>query len=138
MFKIMILQSLYIVSDEQIEFQVRDCLSFKRFLGLSLDDTVPDANIELVPKQRNSRDENKFIKNGEIPNDWSRNQKSHKDTDVRWIKKNRNNQFGYKNHIDVDVKYKLIRSYEVIPVSVHDSNVFEELLDVNKSNKDGR
>jgi transposase len=43
MFKIMILQSLYNLSDDQLEFQIRDRLSFMRFLGLSLSDTVPDA-----------------------------------------------------------------------------------------------
>jgi IS5 family transposase len=35
MFKIMVLQSLYNLSDDQIEFQVRDRLSFMRFLKLS-------------------------------------------------------------------------------------------------------
>ena len=43
MFKIMILQSLYNLSDDQVEFQVRDRLSFMRFLQLSISDTVPDA-----------------------------------------------------------------------------------------------
>ncbi len=43
MFKVLILQSLYNLSDDQTEFQVRDCLSFMRFLGLSLGDAVPDA-----------------------------------------------------------------------------------------------
>ena len=43
MFKIIILQSLYNLSDDQLEFQIRDRLSFMRFLGLSLGDTVPDA-----------------------------------------------------------------------------------------------
>ena len=43
MFKILILQSLYNLSDDQLEFQIRDRLSFMRFLGLSLGDTVPDA-----------------------------------------------------------------------------------------------
>lgn len=43
MFKILILQSLYNPSDEQLEFQIRDRLSFMRFLGLALGDTVPDA-----------------------------------------------------------------------------------------------
>ena len=52
------------------------------------------------------------------------------------MKKNGANHFGYKNHIDIDVKHKLIRSYEVTPASVHDSNVFEELLDENNSSKD--
>ena len=43
MFKILILQSLYNLSDDQTEFQIRDRLSFMRFLGLSLNDRVPDA-----------------------------------------------------------------------------------------------
>ena len=43
MFKVMILQSLYNLSDDQVEFQVRDRLSFMRFLDLSLGDIVPDA-----------------------------------------------------------------------------------------------
>ena len=43
MFKIMILHSLYNLSDDQLEFQIRDRISFMRFLGLNLGDTVPDA-----------------------------------------------------------------------------------------------
>ena len=42
MFKVLVLQSLYNLSDEKIEFQIRDRLSFMRFLGLSLGDAVPD------------------------------------------------------------------------------------------------
>ena len=178
MFKIMILQSLYNLSDDQIEFQIKDRLSFMRFLGLGIGETVPDAktvwlfreqlteaklikklfkqfdrflrqngfcakkgqivdaSIVSAPKQRNSRDENKSIKDGNIPDDWSENKKRQKDTQARWIKKNGINQFGYKNHIDIDVKYKLIRDYEVTPASVHDSQVFKKLLDKNNSSKD--
>jgi IS5 family transposase len=44
MFKLLILQSLYTLSDEQTEFQVKDRLSFMRFVGLELGDRVPDAN----------------------------------------------------------------------------------------------
>lgn len=43
MFKILILQSLYNVSDDEIEFQIRDRYSFCRFLGLMPEDRVPDA-----------------------------------------------------------------------------------------------
>lgn len=43
MFKMLVLQSLYNLSDDQTEYQVRDRLSFQRFLGLSPDDTVPDS-----------------------------------------------------------------------------------------------
>jgi IS5 family transposase len=178
MFKVLILQSLYNLSDEQTEFQIRDRLSFMRFLDLSLGDDVPDAktiwlfreqlteagviekafdqfeaylceqgfsarkgqivdaSIVPVPKQRNSREENKRIKQGEVPEDWSEQKKRQKDSDARWTKKNGQNYYGYKNHIDVDVKHKLIRSYEVTPASVHDSQVFEGLLDEDNSSRD--
>jgi IS5 family transposase len=43
MFKIMILQSLYNISDDAMEFFIRDRLSFMRFLGLDLTERVPDA-----------------------------------------------------------------------------------------------
>lgn len=43
MFKVLILQSLYTLSDEQTEFMIRDRLSFLRFLGLDVNDPVPDA-----------------------------------------------------------------------------------------------
>ena len=178
MFKILILQSLYNLSDDQLEFQIRDRLSFMRFLGLSLGDTVPDAKtiwlfreqlteVELIktifdrfdrflrdngftakkgqivdasivaaPRQRNSRDENKKIKDGQVPEDWTDNKKRQKDTDARWTQKNGKNHYGYKNHIEVDVEHKLIREYEVTPASTHDSQVFEELLDEHNTSRD--
>jgi transposase, IS5 family len=178
MFKVLIIQSLYNLSDDQTEFQVRDRLSFMRFLGLSLGDVVPDsktiwlfreqlnqaglvqemfeqfdeflrqngfaaqkgqivdASIIAAPRQRNSRDENKQIKEGKVPADWSENKKRQKDTDARWTKKLAQNHYGYKNHIDVDVEHKMIRDYEVTPANVHDSNIFEELLDENNSSRD--
>ena len=43
MFKALLLSALYNLSDDQIEYQVRDRLSFMRFLGLGLGDRVPDA-----------------------------------------------------------------------------------------------
>ena len=42
-FKILVLQSLYNLSDEQTEYLIRDRLSFMRFLDLGLEDPVPDA-----------------------------------------------------------------------------------------------
>jgi len=178
MFKMLVLQSLYNLSDDKTEFQVRDRLSFMRFLGLSLGDAVPDsktiwlfreqlteagvieplfetfetfleekgfsakrgqiidASIVPAPRQRNSRDENRQIKGGEVPEDWSEQKKRQKDTDARWTQKNGQNHYGYKNHIDIDVAHKLIRDYEVTPASVHDSQVFESLLDEDNSSRD--
>ena len=43
MFKLLILQQLYNLSDDGIEYQINDRLSFQRFLGLELGDKVPDA-----------------------------------------------------------------------------------------------
>jgi len=44
MFKILILQRLYNLSDEQMEFQLNDRMSFKRFAGLDFSHRVPDCN----------------------------------------------------------------------------------------------
>src|SRR4030043_2030292 len=179
MFKVLVLQSLYNLSDERIEFQIRDRLSFMGFLGLSLGDAVPDektiwlfreqlteagvikrlfkefdefleekgfsarrgqiidASIVEAPRQRNSRDENRQIKAGETPEGWSDQKKRQKDTDARWTRKNGKNYYGYKKHIDIEVEHKLIRDYEVTPASVHDSQVFEVLLDEDNSSRDG-
>ncbi len=178
MFKVLVLQSLYNLSDEKIEFQIRDRISFMRFLDLSLGDAVPDektiwlfreqlteaglikrlfeefdaflgekgfsarkgqivdASIVEAPRQRNSREENQQIKQGQTPEDWSEQKRRQKDTDARWTKKNGQNHYGYKNHINVDVKHKLIRDYEVTPASVHDSQVFEDLLYEDNSSRD--
>jgi IS5 family transposase len=42
MFKIMILQRYYGLGDKQIEYQIIDRISFKKFLGLQSGDKVPD------------------------------------------------------------------------------------------------
>jgi len=178
MFKILILQSLYNLGDDALEYQIRDRLSFMRFLGLALDSRIPDAktiwlfreqlgelglekklfekfdqflrdsgftakkgqiidaSIIAAPKQRNSRDENEQIKEGNIPDDWSENKKRQKDTDAKWVKKNGKNYYGYKNHIEIDAANKFIRKYDVTDASVHDSQVFAELLDKNNSSRD--
>jgi hypothetical protein len=43
MFKIMILQRYYNISDESTKYQILDRLSFRNFLGLSSGDKIPDA-----------------------------------------------------------------------------------------------
>ena len=43
MFRMLVLQALNNLSDEQVEYQVRDRLSFSRFLGLGIEDSIPDA-----------------------------------------------------------------------------------------------
>ena len=43
MFKAIVLGALYNLSDEELEHQLGDRLSFMRFLGLGLEDPTPDA-----------------------------------------------------------------------------------------------
>src|SRR6516162_8374757 len=43
MFKVVVLQTLYTLSDDQTEYQLKDPLSFMRFVGLALHDPVPDT-----------------------------------------------------------------------------------------------
>jgi IS5 family transposase len=43
MFKILILQALYNLADDAMEYMLRDRLSFMRFLGLAMTDKIPDA-----------------------------------------------------------------------------------------------
>lgn len=173
MFKILILQRYYNLSDEQTEFQIKDRLSFLDFLGLQIGDDVPDektiwlfkeqlkkkdltkklfelftsklisnvivakegtivdASFVNVPKQRNTRDENKQIKDGETPQSFedNPNKKAQKDCDARWTIKNGQKEYGYKDHIASDQKTKIITKYEVTPASTHDSQVIKDLID---------
>ncbi|MGA9646769.1 MAG: IS5 family transposase [Candidatus Korobacteraceae bacterium] len=173
MFKILVLQQLNNLSDDRIEYQIRDRLSFMRFLGLQLESRVPDAKTvwlfrerlkelnlvdELfakfheqlarrgyvaragqmidatfveVPRQRNTREENAGIKSGKPPEEWDKKptKRRQKDVDARWTKKNQEKHYGYKNHINADQANKLVQSYAVSDAAVHDSQVFEELLD---------
>ena len=177
MFKILVLQRYYNLSDGQMQFQILDRLSFMRFLGLTLSDIVPDektiwlfrenlitnklveplfdkflnslekanlvgkegrmvdASFVEVPRQRNSREENQKIKDGIVPEEWEENPNklSQKDLDARWTKKNDQVFYGYKDHVKVDEKSKLIIGYEVTDASVHDSQPLEDLL--NKKDK---
>jgi transposase, IS5 family len=180
MFKAIILCELYNLSDDQVEYQLRDRLSFVRFLGLGLEDTVPDAktvwlyreqlteagviealfdnfdghlkrqgylamggqivdaSIVPVPKQRNSRDDNAKIKAGDTPEDWERQpaKRAQKDTEARWTKKHGRSHFGYKNHVNVDRRHKLVRRYQVTPASLHDSQVIDDVLDPDNTASD--
>jgi IS5 family transposase len=92
---------------------------------------IIDASFIEVPKQRNSREENEQIKKGEIPQNFENKpkKKAQKDTDARWTKKNNEKYYGYKNHIKIDNKSKIITKYVVTAASVHDSQVIDKLID---------
>ncbi len=74
-----------------------------------------DATLVEVPRQRNGREENAKIKAGETPADWqeasAKPKLRQKDVDARWTKKNNENHYGYKNHINADQDHKLVQSY---------------------------
>lgn len=99
---------------------------------------IVDASIVSVPKQRNSREENARIKEGDIPEDWSENKRRRKDADARWTKKNGKSYYGYKNHISVDVKHKLIRSYAVTDAACTTATCSSNSLPTIRARTSGR
>lgn len=99
--------------------------------GLLLNEgKIIDARFVEVPIQRNSREENKQIKEGKTPDEWKENSDklSQKDIDARWTKKNGKSYYGYKDHVKADAKSKRIDGYTVTDASVHDSQEVENLL----------
>ena len=180
MFKILILQRYYNLSDDQIEYQINDRMSFMRFLDLTIADDIPDSktiwhfserltDLELTkelfdlftlelnklnlivnegkivdasfveaPRQRNSKEENKQIKEGKGDQLWKDkpNKKAQKDVDARWTKKNNQNYYGYKNHTKIDGKSKLIETYNVTQASTHDSQTLDDLLEKSDAYQD--
>ena len=52
MFKVLVIQATNNLSDERTEFLINDRLSFMRFLGLGLQDRVPDARTIWLFRER--------------------------------------------------------------------------------------
>lgn len=92
--------------------------------------SIVDATIVEVPKQRNTPEENASVKAAVIPEAWKDHpeQLRQKDTDARWVHKGGVSSFGYKNHIKVCRKSKMITAYAVTDACVHDSQVIEQLV----------
>jgi len=172
MFRVIILQSLYGLSDDQMEYQLKDRRSFERFVSggdtlyqmpdaktiwlykerfkdhgiarkafrkfnqqlekanlMAQSGKIVDASFVEVPRQRNSREDNKHIKEkGTHPEEWSENKKRQKDIEARWTEKNNQKHYGYKNHISVDRKRKFILEYKVTSAKVHDSQVLFDIV----------
>ena len=170
MFKVLILARINNLSDDRCEFQINDRMTFQRFLGITLGDTVPDSKTiwlfretltnsgvidELFnkfeklledenlikhegtlvdasfidcPRQHYKKGEYEKVKSGETPEDWNEHKTRRKDTDARYTKKGNIVEFGYKNHVAVDEKSKLIKKWECTPANVHDSQVYRFLI----------
>jgi len=97
-----------------------------------------DASFTVAPRQRNTRKENKKIKDGKGDELWNDkpNKKKHKDIDARWTKKNGETFFGYKNHAKVGTKSKFINTYTITDASVHDSQALDNLLNEKDKGQD--
>lgn len=97
---------------------------------LAKEGSIVDASFVAAPRQRNTREQNAQIKQGERPEEFDPNTPlgRQKDCDARWTKKNNEVHYGYKNHAKVDAKSKLVSAYTTTPASVHDSQVFEDLV----------
>lgn len=97
---------------------------------------IVDATIVEVPIQRNSREENEQLKGGSVPTEWAKHPAKlrQKDVDARWTQKRGTSFFGYKNHIKIDQKTKLIEACLATPAQVHDSTALDDLI----ADDDGR
>ncbi len=152
LFKALLLQNWYNLSDPGAEEAIADRLSFRNFLGLKLDDKVPDHSTihrfrdriepimeELFDLINEQLSDNGFIlKKGTMidasvvqsaaaePNEGS----SENDPDATWTRKKKGGKlfFGYKVHIGVDQGSEIIRKADITPANIHDNALFEDMV----------
>lgn len=153
-FKMLLLEQWYNLSDPECEAQCADRLSFRRFLGLSLADTIPDETVLVRFRKRllkaglaeplfasvlaQIEAAGVIVKRGTLV-DATIVQSARKappkdatggDTDARWAVKNgRPVAHGFKAHIAVDDGSEIVRAIETTSGSVHDSVPMDTLLD---------
>ena len=152
MIKLLLLQAWYNLSDQELEYQVSDRVSFLRFLGFP--DKAPDYSpvwrfrerLAKTGKDREIWDELQrqldarglsvrkgvmqdatFITAdpGHAKADKPRGEEAQtrRNKEGTWVKKGGKSYYGYKLHSKVDRDYQLIRAIETTPSSVHDSQV---------------
>jgi IS5 family transposase len=152
MIKCLILQEWHGLSDPELERQITDRISFRKFLDFP--DTIPDFSTIWTFRERLSKtgkDKEIWqklqrpldsiglkVKKGVIqdatfitsdPGHAKANKprgdgaKTRRSKDGTWTKKNSKSYFGYKLHSKSDVDYGLIRDIETTTASVHDSQV---------------
>jgi len=151
MIKILVLQQWYNLSDQKMEWEMTDKLSFMRFLGFPA--TIPDSTtiwlfrerlkekgkIDAIWQelQRQLNAKGLTVKEGciqdatFITSDPGRSGNKPRGSEARtrrskdgtWAKKGNEINFGYKLHNKVDIAYGLIRALETTTASVHDSQV---------------
>lgn len=154
LFKALLLQSLYGLSDRELEEALADRLSFRRFAGLGLDESVPDHTVlsrfrnllvgeglleklfgeldrqlekaGLVLKRGTMLDAT-LIEAVSVPPSGER---LSKDPDARFTKRQGKggSTFGYKAHVGVDEGSGLIRSVITTPANVNDTTPADGLI----------
>ena len=117
---------------------------------LAMSGQIIDASIVAAPKQRNTYGEKRDIKEGHIPPQWAAKPAKlrQKDRDARWTVKYTKAKpsaegmprvdlavpaFGYKNHIGIDRRHRLIRRWTVTDAARHDGALLPELIDPNNT-----
>jgi IS5 family transposase len=154
LFKVVLLQQWYGLSDPMAEEAIADRLSFRRFLGLAMTDAVPDETTicrfrgrlaekrlaERLFAELNRQLDGKgiLVKRGTLVDASLIAAQTHpprrddsappKDPDADWTVKNNQPTYGYKLHVGVDEGSGLIRKAEFTPASTHDSRMFDALL----------
>lgn len=150
----LVLQSLYGLSDRELEDALNDRLSFKRFVGMSLEDTAPDHTV--LNRFRNRLIEEKLIESlfAELDRQLEKaglilkrgtmldatliesvcappspDKPSH-DPDARITKRQGKSgfTFGYKAHMGVDEGSGLIRSVITTPANINDTIPADQLI----------
>ena len=157
MLRIVILQHLYGLSDPQAEEQLRDRLSFQKFVGLSAQEVVPDETAICRFRERliDCKLHEKLLGmlNGQLeaagyllkrttlidatliessrkrPSSEAASEGRAPDADARYARKNGQNYYGYKAHVSVDGDHQFICAAKATPANVDDSKVFEKLID---------
>ncbi len=112
---------------------------------LAMGGQIIDASIVAAPKQRNSDGEKRDIKDGRIPEAWKDKpaKLAQKDRDARWTVKWSKAKpaddgsprvdlavpaFGYKNHIGIDRRHGLIRTWVATDAARHDGAQLPNLI----------
>ena len=114
---------------------------------LAMSGQIVDATIVAAPKQRNTIEEKKAIREGRVPDDWKDKpaKLAQKDRDARWTVKYTKAKpredgsmpavdlaipaFGYKNHVSIDRGFGLIRKWTATHAAAHDGARLEDVLD---------
>jgi IS5 family transposase len=153
LFRSLLLQSLYGLSERELEDALNDRLSFKRFVGLSLEDKAPDHTVlnrfrnRLIAEQlleelfaeldRQLEKAGVILKRGtmldatliEAVSSPPTQSRPSTDPDARFTKKGKGGwTFGYKAHVGVDEGSGVIRSVITTPANVNDTTPADALI----------